>query len=150
MPTTYLFDQDEQILLRRLAGEIISASLELQLPGADDEIIFARFLERAKQKSSSLSKSMHDFFQEFGGIAKVSALDNKAFKQFASKIQTKRHSFLFTMMTLVAQSYYEDPRILKSLGKTTTPPFPLGHPLDQSDWSLLDNVKKRETIYRKC
>ncbi len=144
------FNNRELILLRRLAGAIIGASDEFQIPGADDDIIFNRLLERAAPAAVKLRISMADFFEQFGGVASVAMLDDEDFGQMTVEIQRKRHSFSSSIMTLVAQSYYEDPRVLLSLGKEARPPFPEGNHLEQGDWSLLDEVKKRKPMYRDC
>ncbi len=67
-----------------------------------------------------------------------------------NRMRIERQRFLYTMESLTAQAYYEDRRIIISLGKEARPPFPKGHDLEQGDWSLLYGVKKRPIIYREC
>jgi hypothetical protein len=144
------FTEQEQIVLRKLAGCMISASKDLQIPGADDDVIFARLLERATPKVAELRLVMNDFLDAFGGVGDVAALGDAEFKDAMVSARQKPHPFLELAIGLVANAYYTDPRILASLNKEDRPPFPKGNTLEQGDWSLLDPVKKRDPIFRNC
>ncbi len=54
-----------------------------------------------------------------------------------------------TLIRVVLQCYYRDDRVLRSLGLELRAPFPKGHPLEQGDWSLLDPVKARPSMWRR-
>ena len=54
-----------------------------------------------------------------------------------------------TLTRVVLQCYYRDDRVLRSLGLELRPPFPLGYALEQGDWSLLDPVKARPSMWRR-
>jgi hypothetical protein len=54
-----------------------------------------------------------------------------------------------TLTRVVLQCYYRDDRVLRSLGLELRPPFPQGYALDQGDWSLLDPVKVRPSMWRR-
>src|ERR1700704_1483527 len=53
------------------------------------------------------------------------------------------------LIRAVLQCYYRDDRVLRSLGLELRPPFPIGYPLEQGDWSLLDPVKARPSLLRR-
>jgi hypothetical protein len=53
-----------------------------------------------------------------------------------------------TLSRVILQCYYRDDRVVRSLGLEPRPPFPLGHTLEQGDWSLLDPVRKRARLWR--
>ena len=53
------------------------------------------------------------------------------------------------LQTITAECYYRDPRVLRALGLAPRPPFPLGHQVEDSDWSLLDPVKGMRPIWRE-
>jgi len=144
------FAEQEQIVLRKLAGCMISASKDLQIPGADDDVIFARLLERATPKVAELRRVMNDFFDALGGVGDVADLGDAGFKDAMVSARRKPHPFLEAMTALVANAYYTDPRVLASLDKEDRPPFPKGNILEQGDWSLLDPVKKRDQVFRNC
>ncbi len=50
---------------------------------------------------------------------------------------------------LTSQCYYQDDRIMISLGMEPRPPYPEGFTVEQGDWTLLEPVRKREKFYRK-
>lgn len=144
------FTEKELIVLRRLAGAMIGASEEFGVPGADDDAIFGRFLERAGSMAAGLRQGMEDCLAEIGGTSAVAVLDDAGFVKAIDIVKHKQHPFLEAMFGLVALAYYRDPRILQSLNKEDRPPFPDGNELEQGDWSLLDPVKKRDPIFRDC
>ena len=144
------FTEQERTVLRRLAGAMIGASEELNLPGADDEVIFRDFLARAEGALAKLREGMDDFFSEYGGIAAVAALDDKNFKETIDEARQEYHPFLEMMIQRVSRSYYSDTRLLLSLNIEDRPPFPKGNVLEQGDWSLLNPVKKRKPFFRDC
>ncbi len=148
MSERQILDDVERVLLKRLAGSIIGASSKFDIPGADDERILERLLERVGTMGDQFQRLMRDFFSEYGGIVAVAASDDGEFAALIEVIQRRRHAFLATMVTLTAQAYYEDPRVLLSMNKQPRPPFPEGNVLEQGDWSLLDEVKKRSPMYR--
>ena len=53
-----------------------------------------------------------------------------------------------TLSRVVLACYYRDDRVVRSLGLEPRPPFPLGHTLEQGDWSLLDPVRARPKMWR--
>ncbi|CAN5132580.1 hypothetical protein BH10PSE6_BH10PSE6_56580 [soil metagenome] len=56
----------------------------------------------------------------------------------------------FTALTrVILLCYYRDDRVMRSLGQEPRPPFPIGHVVEQGDWSLLDPVKQRAPFYRR-
>jgi hypothetical protein len=144
------FTEQEQTVLRRLAGAMISASEDLQIPGADDEVIFRRLLERTSHIVAQLRQAMDDFCADLGGTATVAALGDVDFSDVIETARKKPHPFLEVLTGVVANAYYSDPRILASLNKEDRPPFPKGNTLEQGDWSLLDPVKKRDPVFRSC
>ena len=54
-----------------------------------------------------------------------------------------------TLTRVVLQCYYRDDRVLRSLGLELRAPFPKGYPLEQGDWSLLEPVKARPSMWRR-
>jgi hypothetical protein len=58
--------------------------------------------------------------------------------------------FAPTLLFLVMTGYYREPRVLAALGLENRPPFPKGHAVADSDFSLLDAVRRRGRRYREC
>jgi hypothetical protein len=46
--------------------------------------------------------------------------------------------------------YYQSAPALEGLGLEARPPHPLGYPLEAGDLGLLDAVRRRPPLYRKC
>ena len=142
----YSIEQRE--VLRHVAGILIPASEEYNVPGADDETIFTRLLVLATERAESIK----------AGIEALDALAraryDKAFPELdaaqqASLLRDEANSrFLGQMIHCTATSYYEDGRVLASIDLKSTPPFPGGHEIEQGDWSLLNPVKARAPFYR--
>lgn len=132
--------------LRRLAGMMIPASADHDVPGADDAIIFADIVQ-------SLGRDLGDVR---AALTELSALAEGAFadldatraKVVAETFHASRSPAATTLGRVVLQCYYRDDRVLRSLGVEPRPPFPKGHTLEQGDWSLLDAVRGRPKLWR--
>lgn len=143
-----VFSDEERTFLKRFAGAVISEAPERHLPGADDDEIFAGLFRKASSRAARVQSLMNDFLDPFGGVTEVSALDDAAFNDMTLKWQGTRHPFLTSILALIGQAYYEDPRVLGVYDKNAGAPFPDGRTVEQGDWSLLDNVRGRAPIYR--
>ena len=139
---------EEREALRHVAGILIPASEEYNVPGADDDAIFARMLVLAAEQAVSikagiqaldtLARTRHD--EGFAGL-------NSALQTALLRDETSA-SLLRQMVHCTATAYYQDGRVLTSIDLKSTPPFPGGHEIEQGNWSLLDPVKARAPFYR--
>lgn len=143
------FTGEEISLLSRLAKFIIPPSDEYGLPGADDGAIIATFLTKGARSADLLKEGLAAFSRlaEQRG-QDLGRLDDDGLDPLWVEFEKTRPAFTQSVMTLTAQSYYQDPRVLASLGIETDPPFPAGRQVPQGDWSLLDGVKQRDSLYR--
>lgn len=143
------FSAVDREMLGRVAKLIIGPDPENQLPAADDESILTDMLERALRFERQVR----------GGLASLDSLAREHHQVSADVLpdetladmldnQLELRSFLRSMMQIVAQSYYQDARVLTSLGMEARPPFPQGHHVEEGDWRLLDPVRKRAPFYR--
>ena len=147
------FTVQQQALLKRLVAAIIPANETFNLPSADDQIIFTAFLKGAgadQDAADSLLEQLADFFKPFGGIETVAELDDGAFDQVIDTAKQNYHELLETLIPQLSLAYYRDSRVIISLNKEDRPPFPKGNIVVQGDWSLLNAVKQRQPLYRKC
>ena len=132
--------------LRRLAGLMIPASDEIDVPGADDTRIFTDI-------EQSLGR---DRDEVRAALAALSALAGCAFADLdaaqATAVMATFHAgggpAVSVLGRVILQCYYRDDRVLRSLGLEPRPPFPQGHTLEQGDWSLLDAVRGRPKLWR--
>lgn len=143
------FTRKEAALLGRLAKFIIPASYNHGLPGADDGAIIATFLAKGARSTDLLKEGLAGFSRlaEQRG-QNIDQLDDNGLDPLWVEFEKTSPAFTQSVITLTVQSYYQDPRVLMSLDIETDPPFPAGRQVPQGDWSLLDGVKQRDTLYR--
>ncbi len=132
--------------LHRIAGMMIPASAEYDIPGADDRLIFAdivgsfgRDLGDVRTALAALSTLAGGSFADLDEARAASLLE-----QFLASGSTSTS----VLGRVILQCYYRDDRVLRSLGLESRPPFPKGHTLEQGDWSLLDAVRARPKLWR--
>ncbi len=124
------FSEDDIDKLRRLARAVIPPAADGDLPGADDEIVFADIVASAHPDQIPAALAA---WEEGQSIADFRAAAPAAADQIAA---------------LAVQCYYRDPRVLLSLGAPDRPPFPEGFAVDPGDWTLLDPVRAKPPFYR--
>lgn len=143
------YSDDERRLLREIAGLLIPASSEYGIPGADDERIFDNILVSIIRLAPTLKPKLHDLqalaeerygpdFLNLSQVDKTTLLRDQI-----------NYAFLKHLITATATAYYQDGRVLETIGLKSIPPFPGGHDIEQGDWSLLEPVKARAPFYRK-
>ena len=138
---------DAQATLNALAGTLIPASVEHNVPGADDPAIFAQIRNAAR----SLLEPVREGLRILDGLAVTtgfSGLDQAARLAVAEQFRTAHPELAGLAISLICQCYYRDERVLTSLGMAPRPPFPEGFEVEDGDWSLLDPVRARGPIYR--
>lgn len=144
------FDGHARATLRALVGEIIPASTEYQVPGADDDAIFADILRTLVPVAGAARAQVARLDELAQGAAsrQFVALDAATRTSVASQLHAAGGPSLGAIVTVVAQCYYRDDRVMESIGMEARPPYPQGYELEQGDWSLLDPVRKRPKLYR--
>lgn len=137
-------------LLRCFAGAVIPASAEHGVPGADDDAIAADIVAAAAGGAVEVAASLAalDALSRDDRAAGFVALDPTARLAVAEAFRSAHREFAAPLITLVAQCYYRDERVMASLGMEPRPPYPEGFEVEQGDWSLLDPVRRRERLYR--
>ena len=146
------FTNDELLLLKQIAGRIIPAAPDDDLPGADDEKVFAELLEIATANIENLRKQLQDLAVADGGINALITMDtdlfDRWFLQWAERWPENAHPFFALLMPMLLRAYYRDPRVHAAYGRRPGAPFPEGYVLIDGDWSLLDKVRDRPPFYR--
>ena len=132
--------------LRCIAGMMIPASTEFDVPGADDPTIFADIVK-------SLGRDLRDVkaaiktLSSLGGCA-FADLEPSRRDAVAAAFRERGGAELAALSRAILQCYYRDDRVVRSLGLEPRAPFPKGHTVEQGDWSLLDPVRKRPKMWR--
>jgi hypothetical protein len=133
--------------LRSVAAMIIPASSEYEVPGADDPKIQADILATLGRDTRRVAEAL-DHLARLAGKP-LAELDPARREAVAKEFRATGGGAAATLIRVVLQCYYRDDRVLRSLGLELRPPFPLGYPLEQGDWSLLDPVKARPSMWRR-
>jgi hypothetical protein len=134
--------------LRVIAGIIIPASAEFDVPGADDPAIQADIVATLGRDTGLVREAL-DELARLAGRRPLASLDPGRRETVALELRAKGGAAVATLTRVVLQCYYRDDRVVRSLGLEPRPPYPKGHVLEDGDWSLLDPVRARPPIWRR-
>ncbi len=133
------------------AGTVIPASGEFGVPGADDDVIAGDLVASAEGSAGEIGAALaalEALSKERHGDA-FAALDEAARLAVATAFRDANRALAAPLISLVAQCYYRDERVMEALGMEPRPPYPEGFELEQGDWSLLDPVRRRAKMVRE-
>jgi len=131
---------------RRLAGIILPASSEYDTPGAADPAIFDDILRSLGQDLDAVRRALASLAARAGGA--FAGLDDAAAEVMGLGFMETGGADAMTLGRSVLQCYYRDDRVMRALGLTPRPPYPLGHTLEDGDFGLLDAVRGRPRMWR--
>jgi hypothetical protein len=134
--------------LRAIAGMIIPANEEFDVPGADDPTIQADILATLGRDEAPMRAAL-DLLAGLAGMP-LDSLDSARREAVAQDLRATGGEAVATLTRVVLQCYYRDDRVVRSLGLEPRPPYPRGHELEQGDWSLLDPVRARPPFWRRA
>jgi hypothetical protein len=134
--------------LRTIAGLIIPASTEFDVPGADDPVIQADILATLGRDTAGVCEALDKLACLAG--APLASIDDARREAVARQLRSEGGEAAATLTRVVLQCYYRDDRVVRSLGLEPRPPYPKGHELEQGDWSLLDPVRARPPFWRRA
>jgi hypothetical protein len=132
--------------LRRLAGFMVPSSADYRVPGADDAAIFADIVRSLGRDQSAVCEALAVLREMVGGV--FAAVDEGAAEAAAMALLGRQGPEITALGRAVLQCYYRDERVIRSLGLEPGAPFPKGHSVQQSDWSLLEAVRNRPPMWR--
>ena len=132
--------------LRRLAGIMIPASKQHDVPGADDPAIFDDIVASLGRDLSDVRAALQELTALAGGA--FADLDAARAEAVAAAFHAAAAPASAVLGRVILQCYYRDDRVVRSLGLEPRPPFPKGHTLEQGDWSLLDPVRAMPKMWR--
>lgn len=130
--------------LRLVAGRMIPASAPYDVPGADDPAIIADMVASVGRDGRDLKHilALVQEASESGSPASIGERD------LIAALQRRDRARFAVLESLVLRTYYRDDRVLRSIGMEARPPFPKGYEVDEGDWSLLEPVRARGSVYR--
>ncbi len=126
------FTPAERSLIEALAGLMIPASAEYCVPGADDPLILQDLFTTASKDVENVR----------GCLKVLEAHENEGLAALEG------NPAIAPLVTLIAQCYYRDDRVMASIGMEARAPFPQGFEVPQGDWSMLEKVQRRGKIWR--
>ena len=129
-----------------VAGMIVPASAKYDVPGADDDTIFADIVDSIGRDRDSVRTALAKLRTLAGGP--FASLDATRRAEVAAKLRAEGGTAVGVLTRVVLLCYYRDDRVMLSLGLEVRPPFPQGHVVEQGDWSLLDPVRARKPFWR--
>jgi len=132
--------------LRAIAGAIIPASMEFDVPGADDPAIQADIVATLGRDTGLVREALDGLARL--AVSPLAGLDPARREAVALELRAKGGAAVATLTRVVLQCYYRDDRVVRSLGLEPRPPYPKGHVLEDGDWSLLDPVRARPPMWR--
>ncbi len=131
---------------RRLAGFMVPASAEYRVPGADDEAIFTDIVRSIGRDRGEVRQALAMLRASAGGP--FAALGDTRAHATAMAFLNRQAREVTTLGRVVMQCYYRDDRVFRSLGRKPRAPYPKGHEMPATDWSLLDPVRGRPRMWR--
>ena len=134
--------------LRRLAGFMIPADPAIRVPGGDDPAIIGDIISSLGGDRAEVKQALAALSALAGGS--FSDLDDAAAEGVAMRLLAEATKPVMALGRVVLSAYYRDDRVVRSLGREPGPPFPRGHVMPPTDWSLLDPVKTRAPFWRKA
>jgi hypothetical protein len=132
--------------LRAIAGVMIPASAEFDVPGADDPAIQADIVATLGRDAGPVREALDELALLAG--RPLADLDPARREAVALELRANGGAAVATLTRVVLQCYYRDDRVVRSLGLEPRPPYPQGHVLEEGDWSLLDPVRARPPMWR--
>ncbi len=148
MPTGSPLTPAQRDDLRAIAGVIIPASAEFDVPGADDPTIQADIVATLGRDAGLVRQAL-DLLARLAG-SPLATLDQARREAVAMELRATGGAAVATLTRVVLQCYYRDDRVVRSLGLEPRPPYPKGHVLEDGDWSLLDPVRARSPMWRRA
>jgi hypothetical protein len=146
MPTDNPLTPTQSDDLRAIAGVIIPASTEFDVPGADDPAIQADIVATLGRDARLVRQALDQLARLAG--SPLAGLDPARREAVAVELRATGGAAVVTLTRVVLQCYYRDDRVVRSLGLEPRPPYPKGHVLEDGDWSLLDPVRARPPMWR--
>ena len=147
-----VFTESQENLLNDVINRIVPA--EQEFPGAGD-LGVTSYIDNVVAESGEMKNlflaglaqieitAATNLGKEFGSLS----LDEK--DRVLAQVEQERSDFFNALVQHTYNGYYTNPTILPLIGHSGRPPQPLGYPMEPFDQKLLENVRKREPLYRR-
>lgn len=148
-------NEDQRRALAPVLDGFIPRSEDGVLPGAGELGLAAdvdEVLRRDPAMHAELVASLValDHLASRRGASRFTALSAEQQAEVITELSCSEHAFPPMLMLYTFGCYYKHPRILAHYGFEARPPHPEGYEVAPTDLSLLDPVRARGPIYRRC
>jgi hypothetical protein len=143
----FRFSPPQLSLLAAVLDEIIPADPGRGLPGAGS-IGVGTHVETVLRQSPELQPMITEGLTALAAAAREQDSDFSALPASLRQELVGQQGFLFFLMFHGYAGYYQHPQVLTALKLEPRPPHPQGYPMQPDDWTLLDPVRRRPTLYR--
>lgn len=146
-----MLNENQQGTLAALLNSLVPADETFKVPGAGDTEILADILATAAPHGPALTAipmALEAMALEVGDVTFAGLVPDKQVET-AQAFMSTQPDLAALLTSLIAQCYYRDARVMRSLGMEARAPHPQGFEVEQGDWSLLEPVKARAPFYRK-
>jgi hypothetical protein len=140
----YKLSEDQRAHLVAVLDRIIPPSPERGLPGAG-ELGVADTIEAELRRSPQLRLVVEPGLAACAALSRASAAEDA---DLMTAVQTAAPALVPTLLFHTYIAYYQHPRVTEQLGLQGRPPHPIGYPMEASDLSILDPVRRRGKLYR--
>jgi hypothetical protein len=149
------FSPDERAALSSVLDEIIPRSADGRLPGAGEAGLVAT-IEEAQRKSPELRSAIDAGLSALGellairGAEDLAAITEPERLEVMNELATRAPTFVPGLVFHTYVAYYQHDGVVLALGLEPRPPHPKGFELEEGDLSLLDPVRQRDPLFRRC
>lgn len=142
------YSPDQLRALTAVLDTIIPPDGDGRLPGAGEIGVADTIAQRAPELAPVVVHGLALLDELAGacGFAELTGADRAAALNEAS---LQDPGFLPGLIFHTYAAYYQNGRVLEALGLEPRPPHPKGYDLEDGDFTLLDEVRRRPKLYRE-
>ena len=149
-----VFSPERERALTAVLDEVIPPDADRGLPGAGElglVATIANAIRQAPDLAPAVEQGLAALEEQAGsrGGQAFADLSPTERRKLLNGIATTQPAFLPGLIFHGYTGYYQHPRVVEALGLEPRPPHPKGYEIEPTDWSLLDPVRKRPSLYRE-
>lgn len=141
--TDNLLNKAQKAKFDALVDTLVPAGEDALMPSASEVDVLAYIVDSAPDFAPQLAAIADSFDSEF-----ASSGEDRRVQLVQAFEQAQPQQFGELLFHTYAR-YYQDTRVLESIGLAAGPPFPRGNTVEAGDLSLLDPVMEKSHGYRK-
>jgi hypothetical protein len=150
--TDGVYTEDQERGLAALLDTLIPPSDDGRLPGAGEVGVARVLAQRAPELAPLVVQALAilDALAAERGAPDFARLDARERPAVLEAWSTAHPLLLPALIFHGYATYYGEQRVVEALGLEHRPPFPQGYPLEPTDPSRLDAMRRRKPMYRSA